>query len=168
MSGNDLNQFLQFYQCILGILITCLVCFRMKQFKCPLCPLSHFCLFFSGGDDETNKVSLFSINGAWKCSHFFSQWGEEFEDKANYDCACKDLTDMYCPNLFCIEFHFVDSRFVRYIFIWRCQRTPTRPDPSPAKSLFRESSWQQVELPKIMFGFWIKLIRKVAQTEDLC
>lgn len=55
----------QFYQCILGILITCLVCFRKKQFRCPLCPRSRRLL--SSGR-RTKCLSF--INGLWKCEHF--------------------------------------------------------------------------------------------------
>lgn len=47
-----------------------------------------------------------------------------------------------------VPIHFVDSHFVHCIFIWRCRRTPTRLDPSPAKSLYRASLWLQVKLQR--------------------
>lgn len=45
-------------------------------------------------------------------------------------------------------FFFVDSRFARCIFTWRCQRIPIRPGPLPAKKLCQASSWLEVWLSK--------------------
>lgn len=121
-----------------GILITCLVCFRMKRFKCPLCPLSYFLPFFLTEQMRRTKCLLF-----YKCSlKMFARYPE-----ANYNRSCKDLpnTSFFSTS---VGIHFVDSHFVHCIFIWKCQRTHTLLDPSPAKSLYRASLWLQVDFTK--------------------
>ncbi len=86
--------------------------------------------------------------------------GRVVQGKTNYNCVFEDPSDTYCLNLRCDGICFVDSHFVRCIFIWRCRRIPTHPAPSPAKSLYRASSWPQVELPEGGgFDLQIKLIR---------
>lgn len=59
----------------------------------------------SGRGDERNKVSLFSKRSL-KMLALFSQWEEQFEGKANYNCFREDLPDTYCLNLCCIGIRF--------------------------------------------------------------
>lgn len=69
--------------------------------------------------------------------------------------------------------HSVDSHFVHCIFIWKCRKILTHPDPSPAKSLCRGPLWPQVESPDgCAFDFNVKPIRldvtyKIYQYHDM-
>lgn len=51
-------NFASFISASWGILITCLVCFRVKQFKCPLCPLRHFLSFWQRTREEQSIFVL--------------------------------------------------------------------------------------------------------------
>lgn len=118
-----------------------------ETIQMPSVSSQPFSVFLPGRGDERNKVSLFykwSENVRTFLSMVLSQSGGE----TNYDCSRKALPDMYCLNLCSVGICFVDSHFVRCIFIWRCQRIPTHLDPPPAKSLYQASLWLQVELPK--------------------
>lgn len=125
-----------------GILITCLVCFGMEQLECPPCPLSYF-LFFFWQRKMRASTYLCLGNGLWKCSQF-SIAGKNRKKRTLIALASRSRSAV--PQHACVLFCVVDSHFVHCIFIWRCQRIPTRPDPSPAKSPCQESSWQQVRL----------------------
>lgn len=154
-------NFASFISASWGILITCLVCFRMKQFKCPLCPLSHFLsLFFvpPGRGDEKNKVSLFHKWCLKMLAVFFflPLNGKNSVNAKLIIIVSVKICPIHIVSTCAVSGSVcVDSRFARCIFIWRCRRIPTLPDPSPARSPCLASLWQQVELRKrCAFDVW--------------
>lgn len=108
--------------------------------------------FFLSDQMRGTKYLCF-INGLWKCSHFSLNGKNSLKAKLIIIASVKICLIHSVSTCAVIGICFVDSHFARCIFIWRWWRIPTRLDPSPAKSLYQESLWLQVGLPKGR-AFW--------------
>lgn len=116
-------------------------------------PFSVSFFFSPGRGDEKNKVSLFYKWCLKMLAVFFSLSlslnGKNSVNAKLIIIASVKICPIHIVSTCAVSGSVcVDSRFARCIFIWRCRRIPTRPDPSPAKSPCLASSWQQVELRK--------------------